>query len=379
MKKSRIRSLTAKRVAVFANIAVLMLGAMVPLTVQAAQLDNRELTLEDSAASATTGHNYSFVIATSDDVGEMQFEYCNNNPFPGQSCTAPSGLDVSSVTIDGSVLINGTAATNSYSVDGTNTTTNKIVIDTATANTLSAGDVVEVDFDGAVNPDSSNTEFFTRLYTYQSDSGSTLVDDGGLAFSTAETIDVTARVEENLVFCIYASGNSCSSPGTTSVDLGVLTTANGKTGTHSAQVATNALNGFTVQYAGTTLNHDSTSADITAIGATGEGSNPGNEQFGMHISVTNSPSTQASLNNEYSNTDCSAGGGTGTGSSKCYAFVDGATVTDGGDDTTTNTIASGTSPVDQNNFDMEFLGNVNATTETGTYSTTVTYVATATF
>lgn len=374
MKKISLKKpLAHSRLVVFSSIVALILGTITPLSVQAAQLDNRELTLESSAAGATTGHNYSFVIATSGDVGEMQFEYCNNNPFPGQSCTAPSGLDVSGVTIDGSVLINGTAATNSYSIDSTNTTTNKIVIDTATANTLSAGDVVEVDFDGAINPDSSNTEYFTRLYTYQSDAGSTLVDDGGLAFSTAETIDVTARVEENLIFCVFETGQSCGTPGNTTVDLGVLTTSTDRTSGHRAIVATNALHGFTIQYAGTTLTHSNGTDTISAIGATGTASSPGNEQFGLRIGIANTPTNTSTLDPDYSNSDC------GDGTEACYAFVDGATVTDGGDSTTNNTLASATGPVDQNNFDLTFLGNVNATTSTGVYSTTVTYVATATF
>ncbi len=351
---------TRKRLMVFSSIAALVAGTVAPMSVQAAQLESRELTLEDSAASATTGHNYSFTIPTADDVAEIRFEYCNNNPFPGESCTAPSGLDVSSVTLDNQSGETG------FSIDSTNTTTNEIVID-RTAEAVTADTAVEYDFGSADNPDSANAEFFVRMYTY-SDDGSTLVDDGGLAFSTAETVDVTARVEENLVFCIYGSASdNCDNPGDTTVDLGVLEINNETTASHRAEVTTNALNGFTVQYAGTTLTHSNGSDTIEAITGTGEASNPsgGVEQFGMNISIANSPSTSASLDADYSGSN--------------YAFVNNASVTDGGDNTADNTIASRSGAVDTNEFNIEYLGNVNTTTETGVYSTTVTYVATSTF
>lgn len=368
MKKLLFKKLLAhRRLVVFSSIVALVLGTVTPFSVQAAQLEDRQLTLESSAANATTGHNFSFTIATTDNVAEIQFEYCANNPFPGETCTAPSGLDVSAVTLDSQ---SGHGGTN-FTIDDTNTTTNKIVID-RTAESISSGTTITFDFSNAVNPDSSNTEYFTRLYTY-SDDGTTLVDDGGLAFSTAETIDVTARVEENLIFCVFETGQSCGTPGNTTVDLGVLTTSTDRTSGHRAIVATNALHGFTIQYAGTTLTHSNGTDTISAIGATGTASNPGSEQFGLRIGLDNTPSNPSTLDPDYSNSDC------GDGTEACYAFVDGATVEDGGDSTTNNTLASATGPVDQNNFDLTFLGNVNATTPTGIYSTTVTYVATATF
>ena len=363
-KLDKKTSFTRKRATAFASIVALVVGTVVPVSsVQAAQLEDRQLTLESSAASATTGHNYSFTIATSDSVAEIQFEYCANNPFPGQSCTAPSGLDVSNVTLDAQ----SHGGTNDFTIDGTNTTTNEIVIE-RTAESISSGTTVTFDFGNAVNPDSPNSEFFVRLYTY-SDDGVTKVDDGGLAFSTAETVDVTARVEENLLFCIHATGASCGTPGDTSLDLGVLSTSSERTAQHQSVVATNALHGFTIQYAGTTLTHSNGTDTINAIGATGTDSSPGNEQFGMNISVNSG--SGVTLDGDYSGTDCNA--------STCYAFVDGATVQDGGDSTTTNTIASSTDPVGNNLFDITYLGNVNSTTPTGVYSTTVTYVATATF
>lgn len=352
---------------------VLLIGVMVPIhQVHAAQLNNRALSTSSSVASATgVTYEYSYTVATDgSDLGSFKFEICTNDPFPDTSCTSPSGFDASGAAASNTtVTVGGTSqsilAVNTSSTDAGTTNQIEIELDTAVGSVASGTEVV-VTFDSTItNPDSSNTEFFSRLYTYSDTTNNTKVDDGGLAFSTAESVDVTARVQETLTFCIFASGASCATPGDTTVDLGVLSTSTDNTGTHKAQAATNALNGYVLQYAGTTLTHNNDTDTIDAIGATGTTSSPGTEQFGLNISISNTPNTSSSLDADYSGTN--------------YAFVDGATVTDGTDDTASNTIATSSGPIDNNVYDLEFLGNVDEVTPTGTYTTTVTYVATATY
>ncbi len=355
------------------QIAILLVGVLAPMhQVYAAQLDNRALSTSSSVASAASvTYEYSYQVTTDgSDLGSFKFEVCTNDPFPDTSCTSPSGFDASGAgTGNTTVTVGGTsqtlAAVNTASTDAGTTNEIEVQLDTAVSSVASGTEVV-VTFDSTItNPDSSNTEYFSRLYTYSDTGNSTKVDDGGLAFSTAESVDVTARVQETLTFCVFADGASCASPGDTSVDLGVLTTSTGNTGTHKAQAATNALNGYVLQYAGTTLTHSNGTDTIDAIGATGTTSSPGSEQFGMNIAVSNSPSNSSTLDGDYSGSN--------------YAFVDGATVTDGTDSTADNTLATSSGPIDSNVYDLEFLGNVSATTPTGTYDTTVTYVATATY
>lgn len=345
------------------QVAVLVVATMLPAGVGAAQLNNRELTISSSVASASSvTYQYSFETETGgQDLGSFTFEVCSNDPFPGTACTAPAGFSGASIAQGNTTVTVGGASQTVSTVTTSGAGDNVIDVTLTSAVSAVAADTeVVVTFTSAVtNPSSSNTEYFSRVYTYSDTGNTTLVDDGGLAFSTAESIDVTARVQETLTFCIYATGASCGSPGNTTVDLGVLTTSTGNTASHQGEVATNALNGVVIQYTGDTLTHSNGVNEITAIGATGAASNPGTEQFGLNIAVNSG--TGISLDTNYSGTN--------------YAFDPGEDIISG----TTNAIASSTGPVDTNVFDFEFLGNITALTATGTYSTTVVYVATATF
>lgn len=354
------------------QMATLLATVLVPAhQAYAAQLDNRALSISSSVANDTSvTYEYSYKVATDgDDLGSFKFEVCTNDPFPDTSCDSPSGgsFDMGGAgTGNTTVTVGGTsqtlAAVNTASTDAGSVNEVEVQLDTAVGAVASGTEVV-VTFDSTINnPSASNQEFFSRLYTYSDTANSTKVDDGGLAFSTAESVEVTARVQETLTFCVYADGQTCTSPGDTTVDLGVLSTNAESPGVHQAEATTNALNGYALQYAGTTLTHSNGTDSIDPINPSAT-SSPGTEQFGLNIGIDNTPDTSTDLVAEYS------------GSS--YKFVDGATVTDGTNKTAENTIATSSGPFDTNRYNLEFVGNVDETTPTGTYNTTVTYVATS--
>lgn len=334
------------------STAVLLVTAMVPMSVQAAQLNNRQLELESSVAGATTGHNFSFDIATAADVGGFRFEYCANDPFPGETCTAPSGFDATNFTLDAQTGASG------FSKDGTETSTNVIAVSNGTPQSFAVDDTVTFDFSSVVNPDTANQEYFVRLYTYDDDAYTTVIDDGGLAFSTAETVEVTARVQETLSFCVY-TGADCASGGT-QADLGILSTGTTEVAESYFDVATNARSGVSiVYYSDATLTSDAFTIDAFSGGdGTLATSTTGTEQFGLRVSDVTTGGQNAVASAPFD-----------TAAADEYAFHEAAY-----DD-----IGESSGPVETTTFTIEYAANVDSLTETGIYDTQVEYIATGTF
>ena len=331
-------------------MAVLVATAVVPMGVSAGQLENRQLQLESAAASAETEHAFTFDIATTETIEGIAFEYCENDPFPGESCDTPSGMDVGGATMtddEGGLDTLNTEGTNELHVTG--------------SESFDAEDSVSFTFEDVTNPDQPNEEYFVRVYTY-TDSGDVdsndddlATDTGGIAFSTAETVQVTARVQETLQFCVYTN-DECGDGGS-ETSLGVLNIAETQTAESYFDVATNARSGMNVQYVGSTLESDGTTIEAVDEGNGGfEAPDTGTEQFGLRIAdISDGDQVAEEANDYFSNGD--------------YALNE--------DDPTT--IATSSGPVEETTFDIEYMGNVDALTPTGIYDTEFEYIATAQF
>lgn len=340
-------SLTNKRGLAILQIAVLLLALLVPYRLQAAQLENRSLTLSTAAAGATgVDYAFSFDAATTSNVGSFLFEICSNDPFPGTSCTAPSGFDGTGATATSSI---GTV--NTVNTSGTND--NEIEVLLSTPVSVTALDTLNVTLEGLTNPSSSNTEYWVRVYTYSDTSTTTEVDSGGIAFSTGRTIDVTARVQETLSFCVY-TGTDCNDGGS-DVDLGILNTANTETALSYFDVATNARNGLVVTYNGTTL--ESGGYEIDPFGAGLNAPVTGTEQFGLRVSAVTTGGQNGSVAAPFNP------------SLTQYSFIE----------NSTEDIATANGPIAETKYTIEYAANVAPLTPTGVYNTSVEYIATATF
>ena len=255
----------------------------------------------------------------------------------------------------------------------------------------------------------------------------TTIDSGGVALSTANQLTVSARVQEQLQFCVGTTtvddrttsiATSCSvaftgSAGNT-VDMGVLDSAaiyvSGPSNTASANngvngaamVRTNANNGVVISYypeAGSGTNHTRalrvSGATCTADGTPSTSNvdqcfnsaastqatfTAGTENFGLTIAGTNCGSTTSyatCTNNNTANLlrnsayDADAGNAFNDGSaSGGYAW---------NETSTAATIARSTTVVDDEALILKFAGTANITTPTGSYGVTTTYIATATF
>ncbi len=118
-------------------------------------------------------------------------------------------------------------------------------------------------------------------------------------------------------------------------------------------VATNATGGYLVSYNGATLTSGADTINVAALTDNADG-NPGTEEFGQSI-ATNGDATIAS--------------GYAYAGTPDWTWVA----------STTTTIISETGPTATETFSMHYLANIAGNTEAGAYSTTTTYIATATF
>ena len=169
-----------------------------------------------------------------------------------------------------------------------------------------------------------------------------------------DQVTLTATVNPTLSFTLS----------TNSLAFGTLTTANGRwavstTGASTPTVgltltaATNGAAGYTIYVVGPTLTDSAISATIAAMGASAV-SAPGTAQFGLNAV---------------------SAGGTGTvsspyGTTSQYAYTA----------TTTETpVATDAAPAASDSYSISYLANISAITQSGAYTTTHTWTATANF
>jgi hypothetical protein len=209
------------------------------------------------------------------------------------------------------------------------------------------------------------------------------VDDGGVALSTAEQIDLQARVQERLTFCVGTAdpGAACAGISGNSVDLGVLggtiNLASVESSLIYAQVSTNANGGVSVQYISDHL-EVSTCVDASADKQTNDVktdqclnheaagvTNPivgGDEQWGLGVVAVQDDGTEA----------------TGALAATTEYDSNGTTQFSFAPNVATE-IASSSAVVDSEQLDIDVGGTASITTPTGLYTTTLTFIATSTF
>lgn len=338
MKNHNNKNHYLSRVASLAAAFGLIAASVPAFPASAAQLTSRSLTLGSSAASAVTTNKYDFTIPASTSVGSIRFQYCTS---ASGTCTVPAGLTTTAATLAAQSGATGFTIVN---------TTNGAPYITRTASAASGA--VSYTLGNVTNPSATNTTFYVRVATYASiDTTGGITDSGTVASSTANQITVSASVDETLVFCTGTSGittTSCAGATGNTLNLGALSTGAATTGTSQIGASTNAGSGYSVTVAGNTL----TSGVYTITANTaGAASTPGTEQFGLNLATTG------------------AGAGVvGTGySGTNYRFDPSAAV------------ASAAGPTGFNLYTVTNLANIAASTEAGSYATTLTYVATATF
>jgi hypothetical protein len=333
---------------------VALYGLPVPAA-EAAAITSASDTMSSLTASATSTHVMRFTTPT----GANQ----NTDTI---IITFPSDFNFTSKTIGTVTFTHGVttglestetlAASPSASAWGAvfSGTQNRILTLTAPTDgtgsaVLAPGDKIIISYDGtnSINPTTPGS--YTTAIT------GTFGDTGDITVNilTSNQVDITATVPQSLTFSISD----------TSISFGTLTAVAGRyaSGTaagdtteveaHNVIVGTNAANGYTMTVGGTTLTSGANT--ITAIGAANTVAATGTEQFGLRMTATGGSGTVA--------VPYAASG---------FAF-DSAAFPD--------TIASASGASANTTYSARYIANITANTEAGSYTGSVTYVATANF
>lgn len=307
--------------------------------VAAASLTARSVTIGSSVALASTTYTFTFTAPSATTIKSISFQACTT---ASGTCTTPSGF------VNGGIGSAPTGLGSGGTWTGNTSTAGSLrVLNNSNTGSPSAG--AQVFFTGVTNPSATNSTFFFRITTYSDSTWTTPIDTGTVATSTAGQITVTASVDEALTFTL----------GSSTVALGTLTTSSTGSGTSSMTVSTNGASGYAVTVNGTTLTSGSNT--ITAL-TSPTASSQNNKQFGLNLVANTTPSVGSAVSGTGTGTAAS-----GYNTSNSYKFVTG------------ETVASATGPTNSNTFTVSYIANVDGSTAAGSYSTLLTYIATANF
>jgi len=412
-------------------VAAMLAAVVLPLlastqSVQAAQLLDRSITMDSSAANATTTYTVDFDVPNNgaENIGSFRIEFCDNSPLPGTTCTYDAvdddipGLNGVSVTADAfddtggsdecTTLTETTPGASDRHIDWSCDVADDISdIGTFTA-TITLVDNPDNSTDGGAG--FHNNTFYARLYTYAATTPTAIANpvtgynnEGGLALSTAEQITVEARVQENITFEVYNDTDTATdcdegSPAGTTVEVGVVDFSNANENRATVdsvdtatpdlngictKVSTNAANGVTIGYlttdlqvSGETCNEADTAIDGTEVSTdkcfnydddSPIALNPSVEGWGIQVLNIEQGLGGITTALTVPNADYNAT----TPDDVFPAAPDAAG--------TTNLATSSGSVVDQEALFIDVGAAVAATTPTGLYSATLTFIATSTF
>jgi hypothetical protein len=366
----------------------------------AAQMLDRSLDLSSTlsgttatgaANSATNGadttHTFKFTISA--DADEIDFSYCT---AAIGACVAPTGFAFSNGTSTASSL-GGTFTVGTNPNENTATLTG-LTLDQSTDATieLSLTHIKNPTFNAAaVNPE-DNT-FYVRMVTQATNVN---VDEGTVASSVTQSINITAKVKETLGFSVTGEKAGVGDPATVGLNQPECAPLTGSGSiylgdntdhtldftqayyNHSYfRIFTNASGGAAVQYQGDTLKKAG-GVDIDSI-VTGA-SNAGTEQFGLAMDVDNGDATP-------DNSDSSTAQPTFVNADTDWTTTGYLSPESGYDqgDPTNNTfsfaantltpIASSTGYLLCQTGAVRYVANISPDTPSGTYTTTLVYYA----
>ena len=146
-----------------------------------------------------------------------------------------------------------------------------------------------------------------------------------------------------------------------SISLGTLSTGSASFGSHTISAATSGTNGFVITYNGPTLtNQGGRTIPVYSSSA----SSPGTAGFGINLKDNTTPNVGAEP--VVNSGSCGIASGYGTADSFTYVA------------STATAITNITAPSDCV-FTASYVSNISATTASGSYSSTITYIMTGTF
>lgn len=358
-------------------------SVLVPALASAAQLTERSVELSSSTVNATANYTINFTTASA--AGAVVVDFCGNSPLLGQVCNAPSGLSLLSATVGGG-LTKDAASTSS-----------KLVL----TGSVAAGSV-SIPVTGVTNPGGAGT-IYARIITYSAASGATSynssstgannpgthVDDGSVAIAITEGIAVSGDVLESLSFCVSGANPGANCSGTTAPTLklgedtgdGVtkaLTSGAVSSGNIYTQITTNAVNGAVVRLKSSATNCGglmrvgSTTCDIAPALQTDIAN--GQAKFGVKVGTAANASGAANPTGTVRIYPSSGYSTSAYALNFASGNASGVTSTYGDEFLDTNN-----APVNNQNMPLTFGASINDNTPAGSYSTSLSLIATGKF
>jgi hypothetical protein len=356
------------------SLLAIVLFSFSPSIASAAQITTRSLTLiaGGSAGGSDPGgvvnHYFAFTLPTAGTVGSIQFLYCT---AASGTCTTPSGLSTTSAT-----LFSQSGATSFTIVN----TTNGAPYITRTAASIGATTAVTYQLNTITNPTAANTTFYVRISSYVATNvtGSP-VDTGNVAASTATQIVLTGIMPESLIFCTGGTiSTTAGIPDCTTATSGAInfnqlfSPTAAATATSQMAASTNAGSGYNITVNGVTMTSGGNT--IPAMG-TAAAAAVGNGQFGMNLMANTTASSTPAVGTATAPT---ANGTTLKGQPLAgYNTADTFKFTSG--DSVANSANGGAGPSNAQIYTASYIVNVTGSQTAGTYTTTLTYICTATF
>lgn len=343
-------------------ILALFLASSAPfaaINVYAAGLTTLSDSMSTVKVSTASNHDITFVTPTGITTGQTI-----TVTFPGSFSINPS---LTFTDVD--VLVGGVqqtlAASNAASTWGVMRTSANILTITAQSSgtPASAGATIRI----KIGTNATNQSTGVNQVTNDSSTGikaiaigGTMTDSGSISVTliTDDTVAISATVQQAISFSVSSNTLAFGTLDTAAARYANTSTGSGSdTVAHTLAVGTNGTTGYTVTVQGATLTSQQNPANtITAIGASPAASATGTEQFGIY--ATKSGGVNGVIATPYA-----------TASSFGY----------NGTSAIAATFASGTSATNTETYSLRYLANISPTTEAGTYSTNLTYVATANF
>lgn len=409
-------SVSPKRVpylaAFISVLATTMVFSLLVVPVYASgQITSRSLTLQNGATDGGSkphgivNHLFTFTLPASAAGQSIVFKYCTTADIDaGGTCTTPTGL----VTASGVTL--GTESGNASTFTTLNTTTaGAPYVSAAAAVTPTGSTASTVQLLGVQNPDGTNCSpnpsctFFVNVQFWSANNGTgTLLSQGTVAATVTTQIVLTGTMPESLIFCtggsISVNGSGvpdCSTATSGNINFNKLFSPTAPAFASSQMAAsTNALHGYAITVSGAQLS--SGSNHIPGIGATAKtsASTVGVSEFGLNlVADTDAAATSPALSPLSANLTPASDGVNYYGiaaanfnTDSTYAFADSGPT---GGSLTLNTIAKSDwsaggptgspNPTDGQIYTATYMVNAAANQPAGTYSTTLTYICTATF
>jgi hypothetical protein len=192
-----------------------------------------------------------------------------------------------------------------------------------------------------------------------STAGSKVINIAG-AFGDTGTITVVILTDDQIAVSATVSQTLSFSISTSTLALGTLSVSAVTSNSHTISLTTNAATGIAVTYSGATLTYGAYTINAMSTATT---SSVGTEQFGINSKLNTTPAVGA----ECSGTAPIAAAATGYNTANSFKFVTGETVVSAANSINTTTCT------------ISYIANIAGITEPGSYTSTLTYIATATF